>query len=190
MDIKKAWAALLLPLVTVSFLGAQSLAELSKKEKERRAAIKGKKTVITNADLAKLKKKAAVTVAQAEPAAGMPGPEGRRPGVEGETPPAAPPPFTVRRAESGKAPLSDGEVADTRETLKQRWAAAQEMVELLTMKMNALWQRFYNMDDMTSRDSVQIEIGDTYQKLLKAQEDEARAKEELEAFLSNTRKDS
>jgi len=55
MDIKKVSAAVLLSLLTVTFLGAQSLAELSKKEKERRAAIKGKKTVITNADLTRLK---------------------------------------------------------------------------------------------------------------------------------------
>jgi hypothetical protein len=191
MDIKKGWVALLLPILAVSFLGAQSLAELSKKEKERRAAVKGKTTVITNANLTKLKKKAAVTVSQTEAAPGerptLIEPQARPSG--NAAPPAVRAPFTVQTAESGRGNLSEGEKAQTKEALKDRWAKAQEMVDLLTMKMNALWQRFYNMDDMTTRDKVQIEISDTYQKLLKAQDDEAKAKEDLETFLSNSRKD-
>lgn len=190
MDIKKGWATLLLPILAVSFLGAQSLAELSKKEKERRAAVKGKKTIITNADLTKLKKKAAVIVSPTEAAPGEgPAPAGTQARPSGTAPPpAGRAPFTVQTAESGRGNLSEGEKEQTKEALKDRWAKAQEMVDLLTMKMNALWQRFYNMDDMTTRDKVQIEISDTYQKLLKAQDDEAKAKEDLETFLSNTRK--
>ena len=189
MDIKRVWTVFLLPLLAVSFLGAQSLADLSRKEKERRASIKGKKIIITNNDLAKVKKKASVVVAQTEAAPGG-SDQADRQTATGSGPPAAPrAPFTLQAANSGKASLSEGEQGQTKEALKERWANAQEMVDLLTMKMNALWQKFYNMDDMSTRDSIQLQISETYQKLLKAQDDEAKAKEELEAFLSNTRKD-
>jgi hypothetical protein len=189
MDNKRVWAVFLLPLLAVSFLGAQSLADLSKKEKERRASVKGKKIIITNDDLAKVKKKASVIVAQTEAAPGE-SDQADHQRATGNAPAAASrAPFTVQAATSGKAPLSEGEQGQTKEALKERWATAQEMVDLLTMKMNALWQKFYNMDDMSTRDSIQLQISETYQKLLKAQEDEAKAKEELETFLSNTRKD-
>ena len=48
---KTRWlAAFVLPFLLVSFLQSQSLADLAKKEKERRAALKGKPaTVITTA---------------------------------------------------------------------------------------------------------------------------------------------
>lgn len=58
---------------------------------------------------------------------------------------------------------------------------AQEYVELLTLKMNALWQEFYSMDDMTSRDWIQQQISKTYEKLLKAQEDEAKVRTQFES---------
>ncbi len=45
MQIKKILAIVFLPLLIVSFLHAQSVTELAKKEKERRAAIKGKKAL-------------------------------------------------------------------------------------------------------------------------------------------------
>jgi len=54
MGTKKLLATLFLPLLLTSFLQAQSLAELAKKEKERRAAVKGKGTTITTADIAKV----------------------------------------------------------------------------------------------------------------------------------------
>ena len=39
------------------------------------------------------------------------------------------------------------------------------MVDLLTTKMNALYQEFYGLDNLKSRDMVQIQISDTYDKL-------------------------
>ena len=67
MSTIKKLAFVLLPLLLVSFLSSQSVTELSKKEKERRAAVKGKPaSVVTNADLAKVKRKPAVEVAEPE----------------------------------------------------------------------------------------------------------------------------
>ena len=60
MSKKKLLASLFLPLLLASFLQSQSLAELAKKEKERRAALKGKATTVTTADIAKVKKRPAV----------------------------------------------------------------------------------------------------------------------------------
>ncbi|MCP2605249.1 hypothetical protein NLC29_03750, partial [Candidatus Aminicenantes bacterium AH-873-B07] len=75
-----------------------------------------------------------------------------------------------------------------KEEYEQRWKKAKEYVELLTLKMNGLWQEFYSMDDMTSRDKIQREISETYQKLLRAQQEEARTKKELEKFLIEAKK--
>jgi hypothetical protein len=72
MGKKKLLISLFLPLLLTSFLQSQSLAELAKKEKERRAAMKGKSaTVTTSADLAKVKRKASVeSVGQEQTAEG------------------------------------------------------------------------------------------------------------------------
>ena len=187
----------------VSFLSAQSLAELSKKERERRAAAKGKTTIVTNDDLGKIKKKPAVSSGQPaktgeEDQAENPEaaveivtpPEGENaqpqqatpPGVE-QTPPEQAPP-------SDQEPVLTDEQFNARKTeLEDRWNKAQEMVDLLTMKMNGLWQEFYSLDDMTARDRIQQQISENYEKLLKAQQDEAAAKEELDAFIAGAKRE-
>jgi hypothetical protein len=63
------------------------------------------------------------------------------------------------------------------------------MVDLLTMKMNGLWQEFYSLDDMTARDRIQQQISENYEKLLKAQQDEVAAKEELDAFIAGAKRE-
>ena len=198
MMTKKILAVLFLPLLMASFLSAQSLAELSKKEKERRAALKGKGTVVTNDDLGKVKKKPAVIITQAEPV------DEESQGAQNTAPPvvssAVPmnkrPPFTIispgaeGNADSSSAmqpAISDGEYQQTKTNLEENLSKANDMVDLLTMKMNALWQQFYNMDNMETRDKVQLEISETYSKLLKAQEGQVRAEEELNNYVSRPR---
>jgi aspartate oxidase len=61
-------------------------------------------------------------------------------------------------------------------------------VALLTLKMNALWQEFYSMDDMTPRDHIQRQISETYLKLQKAQIDAEQAKKEMEEAHRKSRK--
>lgn len=196
---KKISLAFVLFLVGVSFLSAQSLAEASKKEKERRAALKGKQTVITNADLGKNKKKAAMTesaperpaeeavIDEAEGAVPPAGEEAQAPVAEqgeapaGETPPEAAPP-----TEEAEPSLGLEEFNVRRAELEDVLNKAQEMVDLLTMKMNGLWQEFYSLDDMTARDKIQQQISDNYEKLLKAQQDATKAQEDLDTFIAKT----
>src|SRR5512143_134675 len=170
-------AVLLLPFLLVSFLQAQSLAELAKKEKERRAAVKGKPpAVITTADVAKVKKRPAVeTVAQegeeAATAAGAPGTEaqaGVTPPATGEaqaqaaTPPegaAAVAPKPGAEAPPGEAPpLSESQFKAKQTELMKAVQAKQEMVDRLTLKLNALYQEFQNLDNMKSREFIQGQI--------------------------------
>jgi len=200
---KKILAVLFLPLLMVSFLSAQSLAELSKKERERRAAAKGKTTIVTNDDLGKIKKKPAVSSGQPAKTGEEDQAENPEAAVETVTPPegenaqpqqATPP--GVEQTPPEQAPPSDQEPVLTDEQfnarkteLEDRWNKAQEMVDLLTMKMNGLWQEFYSLDDMTARDRIQQQISENYEKLLKAQQDEAAAKEELDAFIAGTKRE-
>jgi hypothetical protein len=186
----------------VSFLSAQSLAELSKKEKERRAAAKGKTTVVTNDDLAKVKKKPAVSAGQ--PAKTEEEAQAENPEAVDET--ATPPEAENAQAQelapgAGLTPpeeappadqepvLTDQEFNARKTELEDQWNRAQEMVDLLTMKMNGLWQEFYSLDDMTARDRIQQQISENYEKLLKAQQDETKAREELDAYIANTKRE-
>ena len=163
-------------------LWSQSLVELARKEKERRESLKGQAgAVVTNEDLAKVTKTPAIEATgvpvipetirgegtAAEDAAAASG------SVRRIIPRVAPPGPVI----SGEGASSDQ--ASTSGDLKERLREAEEMVELLTLKMNALWQKFYNMDDMTTQDLVQQEISDTYEKLVKAQEDAGRIRERL-----------
>jgi len=196
---KKMSVAFFLPLLIVSFLGAQSLVELSKKEKERRAVHKGKVTVVTNDDLGNVKKKPAITKTQTETAAGE-SQEAQNTEPYIERPSATTngrPPFNIispaARGNAGSSTamrpaMSDGEYQQTKTALEENLSKASESMDLLTVKMNALWQQFYNMDTMGTRDKVQLEISETNNKLLKAQEDKARAEEELNNYVSRPRK--
>lgn len=198
---KKIAAAFFLLLLGVSFLSAQSLAEASKKEKARRAALKGKQTVVTNEDLGKTKKKAAMTETVPEKPAeefeGTVPPEGEQAPAEeaapgeptpGEAPPAAvdTPPEAAPPAAEAEPSLSMEEFNRRKAELEDAWNKLQEMVDLLTMKMNGLWQEFYSLDDMTARDKIQQQISETYEKLLKTQQDATKAREELDAFIAKT----
>ncbi|MDW7761845.1 MAG: hypothetical protein SCM96_14560 [Acidobacteriota bacterium] len=163
-------------------LWSQSLVELARKEKERRESLKGQAgAVVTNEDLAKVTKTPAIETT------GIPViPETiREEGAAAEDTAASP--GSVRRiiprvVPPGPVITGEGESSDQASAagdLKERLREAEEMGELLTLKMNALWQKFYNMDDMTTQDLVQQEIADTYEKLVKSQEDAGRLRERL-----------
>lgn len=191
-------ALLFLPLLLVSFLQSQSLTDLAKKEKERRAALKGKATTITTADLAKVKKRPAVEPGSqeqaAEEGAAQAGQAEVKSGQEGA------PPATAEQAAQAAKPVEEtppGEKAaptaqDIQKKQNELAEIAQqkaEMVDLLTTKMNALYQQFYGLDNLKSREMVQLQISDTYDKLLKAEADSTKAKKDLEDFLAQTKKD-
>lgn len=203
MGTKKLLATLVLPLLLVSFLQAQSLAELAKKEKERRAALKGKRTTITTADIAKVKKRPAVetaeqTQAEGEEQAGEAGAQGL---PEGTAPPAGQQAGEAAQvaAEPAKAgdpePAGDTAAPTAQDIQKKQNELADialqkaEMVDLLTLKLNTLYQEFYGLDNLKSREMIQVQISDTYDKLLKAETESAKAKKDLEDFMAQAKKD-
>ena len=172
-------------LFASSFVTAQSVVEAAKKEKERRENLKGKTTqVVTNADLAKTQKK---------PAVATPTP------VVDETQPGAPvggvPPKDVSAAAAPEKPGADlqsearKKYEEKKADLETKWAAAKELVELLDLKMNALWQQYYSFNSMVQKDQVQRTISETFQKLQTAKADEVKAKEELDKFTASGGKD-
>lgn len=198
MSKKRFLASLFLPLLLASFLQSQSLAELAKKEKERRAAVKGKATTITSAEIAKVKKRPAVetvqetTAAETEAQAG----EAAAEGAEQAAPPAAGG-QAVEPVPAAEEPPPDDPAAqaarDGQKKLAELTDLAQqkaEMVELLALKMNALYQEFYGLENMKSRELVQIQISDTYDKLLKAEVESSKAQKDLEDLMARMKKKS
>ena len=199
---KTRWLAVfVMPLLLVSFLQSQSLAELAKKEKERRAALKGKPaTVITTADLAKVKKRPAVEittqeqaieeVAAAEVAAplGAGQEAGAAEAAAGEA--AAPPAKPIETLpDLQNAPPAAQDIQAKIAELTKAANEKQELVELLNLKMNSLYQEFYNMESVKSRETLQLQISDTYDKLLKSQLDATKAVKELDDYVAQAQKD-
>jgi len=196
MSKKRVLALFVLPLFLATFLQSQSLADLAKKEKERRAAMKGKGgTVVTTADLAKVKRQSAVESAAQEQTAEEAAQAGQTPPPAGEaaagaekakpeeekpaeeTPPGEDKPMSEKDFQAKQAELAD--------VLKQK----QEMIELLTLKLNSLYQEFHNTESIKSREIMQQQISDTYDKLLKAEADASKAAKDLEEFTAKTKRE-
>jgi hypothetical protein len=208
MGKKKLLISLLLPLLLASFLQSQSLAELAKKEKERRAALKGKEaTVTTSADLAKVKRRPAVesagqelTAKEAAAQAGQADVKAQR----GTAPPAAGQQAAAGAEEAkaaaekpaeektpGEAPaMSEKEFQAKQAELVEASKQKQEMFDLLTLKLNTLYQEFYGLDNMKSREILQIQISDTYDKLLKAEAEANKANRALDDFVAKTKREN
>ncbi len=182
--MKKAAIAVLCLLFAASLYG-QSLAELAKKEKERRESLKAAQAkVVTNEDLQNIRKKPAVTeeaVGEGAVDQGQAAAAGSN--VDRALPPAQPSrsmPVTV--APSGPALMKEGSSADqmsgkSTEDLQVKLKEVRERIDLLTTKINSLWHDFYNNTDMTFQQMAQQQINETYEKLTKAQEEEAKLKE-------------
>jgi hypothetical protein len=179
MSAKRILAFSFLMSLLVSFLCPQTLAEIAKKERERRAKLKGHASVVvTNADLAKMKKKPALEI---PPAPSEPAPENAEaPGTSEAPSPAAVAP--QEPSATAALPPENGAPSDLK-ALQGRWEKAKEYVELFTLKMSALWQQFYGLGDAGAKEAVQQAIGETFIKLQNAQEEETKARQELEKFL-------
>ncbi len=173
MGTKRFAATVIIPFICVAFLSSQSLVEVAKKEKERRARIKKKSTkVVTNTDLRKRNKSSRVRVPseqvikakEIKPESKI-GPEKKleNPQLKKD----------VVKEESANI-----------ERLELKLEKAEERVELLLQKMNDLWQKYNNPGDMTPKYRVQSEIAQTYLMLQKAQKDAAGVKIEWDAAMS------
>jgi type II secretory pathway pseudopilin PulG len=172
-------------------LGAQSLTDLAKKEKVRREGLKGRHAaVVTNADLLRVQKTAAVEVVPPEP-------EGSEV-LEGEDQGAAAETGATDNTPSGSAapsgrrmvprtgpdgPLITGDAdrdqAEGTGTLDAQLRAAKDLVDLLTTKMNALRQQFESQDAMVPGYVIQQQLDETNQRLLKAQAQQARIEAQI-----------
>ncbi len=203
MSTKKSLVIACLSLFLAGVLSAQSVTDLAKKEKERRAAVKNKPaSVITNADLAKVKKRAAVEVAEPgqasaeEQAGGESAQAGEKPGTAGAPAGQAGTADKAAAAKDAQKPEPADQTAMAEKDFKARLTElaqkakdAQDMIDLLTLKMNSLWQDFYNLSDVKSREYTQFQISETYDKLTKAEADAARAKSDLDDFLATAKRE-
>lgn len=181
-------------IVLAASLGAQSLAELAKREKARREGFKGRPVVLVkNADLLRVQKVPGVEVAKPEePAAeaqdvapetvsseaesaatpsGSGAPSGRRinPRVSN------PGPDLMGENAAGVQTASRGAAA-----LEAQLKAAQELVDLLATKMSALRQQYEYQDTMVPGYVIQQQMDETNQRLVKAQAQEARIRAEMQ----------
>lgn len=176
MKLKKIIIGISLPLFFSSILFAQqNITEVARKERERRAKLKGLKlVVVTNADLGKVRKRPAmdtsrivITPRAATPTAGSSEMDKAEPTAGG----AAPQDPNIDRQQPGQASVEQAE-AD--------YYKAREYTQLLTVKLKGLWQDYYNMDDTTDRNLIQKQIAETSLQIEKAQRDEAIAKKAME----------
>jgi hypothetical protein len=85
--------------------------------------------------------------------------------------------------------LSDKEYEARKAQLEEAVKKADEMVDLLTTKLNTLWQAFYGLNDMTTKDKIQLQISDIYAKLISFQDEANRANQELEKFLTTAKRE-
>jgi hypothetical protein len=176
-------------------LGAQSVVELAKREKVRREGLKGRHAVVVkNHDLLRVKKLPAVEVTNPDAVTDEPDQAfgedvaADSANVEQSVLPSgsgAPPVRRVvpRVAAAGPALMGDGAAADQSTsggTLEAQFKAAQELVDLLTTKMNALRQQYEFQDAMVPGYVIQEQIVETNQRLVKAQAQEARIQAEME----------
>lgn len=157
-----------------SLIFPQSLAELAKKEKERRARLKGKKSVvITNADLKKRNLHPALTLPQFQPS-----PQAKT------SPPPSPKLNPQQKVKSTSEPswkenLDQQGPEEGSGNLEEKLKKVHEYVQLLSLKLRALWQEFYSMDDMSPRGKIKKEISETYLQLQKAQQQAQQLEEQL-----------
>ncbi len=195
MKIQRILACLLFFAFSVSVLHSQSLVELAKKERERRAALKGKKVpVITNVDLLKVKLTPAVEVKEQEGMAEVnpvvAGDEAD-PTIEAETggeAEAVVPEQVTDLSAIGRLQVTEAEFRAKLTELKTKVDKAQDMIDLLTLRMNALWQQFYNVD-AARQELLKAQISDTYEKLTQTQLEASKAQKEYDDFVANARRE-
>ncbi|NIM58596.1 MAG: hypothetical protein GTO16_06590 [Candidatus Aminicenantes bacterium] len=149
-------------MLFVSFLCSQSVVELAKKEKERRAKLKGKRAVVvTNDDLRSLGRTAAVEIIE--------------------------PAFNEDMLSLPEEEI-EPENIEEQARLEADWKKASERASLLTLRMNELQQRFFSFENQYDRAEMQREIFETFQKLQVANQNAEAAKTELDKEQKKRRK--
>jgi hypothetical protein len=179
-------------LVCSSILLSQSLVEVAKKEKERRAQIKGKSgKVVTNDDLKKVKKQPKIVTnedlkkGQRLPSVSVPSQQASK---EDKSEKEEKPEIKVTPANSDSPEQAKTDETKHLEDLELKYEKAGKQVEMLTAKMNGLFMKYYSTNNTTPKEMIQSEISRTGLQLQKARDDEEKAKKELEDLKSKKRK--
>lgn len=185
-----AWIAF---FILAACLEAQSVAEIARLEKARRAGLARQPiTVITNADLDNLRKTAAMGAPIPAPEAAQSVETTGEAEIPAESEPVPAPSQPTRRIQprvvrNGPA-LVDAKgtpiTASTAGNLEAGLRAVREKIDLLETKLTALQQRFYLNNDMTPQDLLQQEIDETFKKLESARAEEAKLLEEQDRLES------
>lgn len=155
-------------------LGAQSLVQLAKREKERRAQYRGRHAaVITSRELALVKKTGAVVVTPPESwpgdeTAAGPGSEAGEAAYDGGL---VTPPSNSGAAEEAVASAETVEdpLPDSAEALAGQLRAVDELVEGLTTEMNSLRQRYESQNGMIPGSAILEQMDETNRRLTRAQ---------------------
>ena len=189
MLFKKITIVVFSILFLTTLLLSQSLVEAAKKEKERRASLKGKKRVVaTNAEITRSRRRTATSSSGTA--------------TQSVTPQRTSTPRTAAaRTEADRRSSPTGDQSEIsalndekafrqrRAALEAKWKKAQEYSDLQATKINGLWQEFYNLgNDMTYRGKIQADISETFLKLQRSREEEAKAKQDVDAFLEEARR--
>ena len=178
MSTKKTAVSAILLLFLSGFLTSQNLVDVAKKEKERRAKWKGKKSVIvTNDTLRKRKIEPALSYKSV-----------KSPYEETLAVSDMPDNRVLETIPSQVPMINRSPQFHDVKALEDRWREAKEIVALYILKMNALQQEYHSMGDMTPRSLIQQKIADTYLKLQKAQKDAEKAKQDLDEARKNNKK--
>ncbi|MCX6571603.1 MAG: hypothetical protein NT006_09355 [Candidatus Aminicenantes bacterium] len=157
-------------------LGAQSLVELAKREKERRESFRGRHAVfVTSQDLLQVKKVAAVEVTNPDAVPGDDLQGAAATDVSNDAGLATPP--SGSKAASRPTLMGDNATDDLIEgggPLEDQLKAADELVDQLTTEMNALRQQYEAQNAMVPGSVIQQQIEETNQRLVQAQARQSR----------------
>ena len=179
---------LLIFLAVIGFaasLGAQSLTELAKREKERRESFRGRHAVvITNQDLFLVKKVPAVevTIPEGESReALLPEDQGAAAtDVAGEAGLVTPPPGS----EAASTPVQteenvSDEITEADGPLEDQLKTVDKLVDELTIEMNSLRQQYEAQNAMVPGSVIQQQMDELNQRLVRAQTRQAKIREKM-----------
>ena len=169
MFIKKLFLSSLVLVCLSLWASPQSLVELSKREKERRAKITQKKTtLIRNVDLIKKKMTPALGTQTNE-----------------KIVPTKPAPITneengsnVPKDSEGEAPEKVNEAAVAK--LEETWNETEENASLLALQIRALLQEYYSSRNNKEKDDIQKKMNGISLQFEKAKKDSEKAKEKYD----------
>ncbi len=171
--------------LTAAAAYSQSLADLAKKEKERREKVKADSKVITNNDASKYRAGPVTTVTPA-PAAAPQKPVPEKPGAEGETAskaaqtnPEEPVDFQGRPESFWRQTMADA---------RQRVQNLENQANVLTLKIADLQNQFYRESNGFQQQEIQREIQKTIYEQDRNKEELAKAKDQLQELEKDARK--